>query len=93
MTRRAVLTHSANLHAKQSRGLDQTLATARRRLAELQARLARGRTRRDRAAEFRDTGLIRSDSTAGAAVGQAVSPPPGEEHRSAAAGKRAARGR
>jgi transposase len=50
VTRRAVLTHSANLHAKQSRGLDQTLATARRRLAELQARLARGRTRGDRAA-------------------------------------------
>ena len=50
VTRRAVLTHSANLHAKQARGLDQTLAKARRRLAELQARLARGRTRRDRAA-------------------------------------------
>jgi hypothetical protein len=28
VTRRAVLTHSANLHAKQSRGLDQTLAKA-----------------------------------------------------------------
>ena len=50
VTRRAVLTHSANLHAKQARGLDQTLAKARRRLAELQACLARGRTRRDRAA-------------------------------------------
>ncbi len=50
VTRRAVITHSANLHAKQSRSLDQTLATARRRLAELAARLARGRTRRDRAA-------------------------------------------
>jgi transposase len=49
VTRRGVLTHSANLHAKQSRGLDQTLAKARRRLAELAARLARGRTRRDRA--------------------------------------------
>jgi transposase len=48
VTRRAVLTHSANLHAKQSRGLDQTLAKARRRLADLGARLARGRTRRDR---------------------------------------------
>ena len=48
MTRRAVLTHSANLRAKQSRGLDQTLATARRRLTELAARLARGHTRRDR---------------------------------------------
>ncbi|SRR5271166_3143712 len=48
VTRRAVLTHSANLHAKQSRGLDQTLAKARRRLADLAARLTRGRTRRDR---------------------------------------------
>jgi len=50
VTRRAVLTHSQTLHAKQSRGLDQTLAKARRRLAELAARLARGHTRRDRAA-------------------------------------------
>lgn len=49
VTRRAVITHSANLHAKQSRGLDQTLAKARRRLTELAARLARGHTRRDRA--------------------------------------------
>jgi transposase len=48
VTRRAVITHSTNLAAKQSRGLDQTLATARRRLAELAARLARGHTRRDR---------------------------------------------
>jgi transposase len=50
VTRRAVLTHSPTLHAAQSRGFDQTLATARRRLAELAARLARGKTRRDRAA-------------------------------------------
>jgi transposase len=50
VTRRAVLTHSDNLHAKQSRGLDQTLAKARRKLAELAARLARGKTRRQRAA-------------------------------------------
>lgn len=48
VTRRAVLTHSPTLHAGQSRGLDQTLAKARARLAELQARLARGNTRRDR---------------------------------------------
>ena len=48
VTRRAVLTHSENLAAKQSRGLDQTLAKARRRLAELAARLARGHTRRPR---------------------------------------------
>jgi len=49
-TRRAVLTHSPTLHAAQSRGLDQTLAKARRRLAGLKARLARGHTRRDRQA-------------------------------------------
>jgi transposase len=46
VTRRAVLTHSPSLHAKQSRGFDQTLAKARRHLAELQATLARGNTRR-----------------------------------------------
>lgn len=50
VTRRAVLTHSPTLHAAQSRGFDQTLAKARRRLRQLQARLARGKTRRDRAA-------------------------------------------
>jgi transposase len=48
VTRRAVLTHSVTLHEGQSRGLDQTLAKARARLAELQARLHRGNTRRDR---------------------------------------------
>lgn len=48
--RRAVLTHSPTLHAAQSRGFDQTLAKARRRLSDLAARLARGKTRRDRAA-------------------------------------------
>jgi len=46
VTRRAVLTHSPTLHAAQSRGFDQTLAKARRRLVDLQATLARGRTRR-----------------------------------------------
>ena len=50
VSRRAVLTHSPTLHATQSRGFDQTLAKARARLAELQARLARGKTRRPRAA-------------------------------------------
>jgi transposase len=48
VTRRAVLTHSPTLHAAQSRGLDQTLTKTRARLAELQARLARGNTRRPR---------------------------------------------
>ena len=54
VTRRAVLTHSPTLHQAQSRGLDQTLAKAQVRLAELQARLARGRTRRDRSAVERE---------------------------------------
>lgn len=48
--RRVVLTHSETLHAKQSRGFDQTLAKATRALAELAATLARGKTRRDRPA-------------------------------------------
>ncbi|HET8680622.1 MAG TPA: IS1634 family transposase [Micromonosporaceae bacterium] len=48
VTRRAVLTHSATLHTAQSRGFDQTLAKAARRLGELAERLARGRTRRPR---------------------------------------------
>jgi transposase len=46
--RRIVVTHSANLHDKQSRGFDQTLAKARRQLSELAARLARGHTRKPR---------------------------------------------
>jgi len=43
-----VVTHSENLHTKQSRGFDQTLNKARRQLSELAARLARGRTRKTR---------------------------------------------
>jgi transposase len=48
--RRVILTHSESFHLRQARGFEQTLAKARRRLAELQARLARGRTRRPRTA-------------------------------------------
>ena len=48
--RRVVVTHSAELHDKQSRGFAQTLAKASRRLGEMAARLERGRTRRNRAA-------------------------------------------
>jgi len=44
--RRIVVTHSQNLHDKQSAGFDQTLAKARRQLSELAARLARGKTRK-----------------------------------------------
>jgi transposase len=46
--RRIVVTHSTNLHDKQSRGFDQTLAKARRQLTDLAARLARGKTRKSR---------------------------------------------
>jgi len=52
--RRVILTHSTTLHAKQSRGFDQTLAKATRALGELAATLARGRTRRDRTAVLAD---------------------------------------
>ncbi len=50
VTRRAIITHSESFHQRQARGFDQTLAKARRQLAELQARLARGRTRKTTAA-------------------------------------------
>jgi len=58
VTRRAVLTHSPTLHAAQSRGFEQTLSKARARLAELQARLARGKTRRVRTAVEADIAAI-----------------------------------
>jgi transposase len=41
-----VLTHSPTLHTAQSRGFDQTLATASAKLSELAEVLARGQTRR-----------------------------------------------
>jgi transposase len=47
-TRRVIVTHSPTFHARQARGFAQTLAKARRQLAELQARLARGHTRKNR---------------------------------------------
>jgi transposase len=46
--RRIVVTHSENLHDKQSRGFEQTIAKARRQLSGLAARLARGKTRKPR---------------------------------------------
>ncbi|MHB8274472.1 MAG: IS1634 family transposase, partial [Dermatophilaceae bacterium] len=48
-TRRVLLTHSPNLHAKQARGFDQTLAKATRSLTELARVLDSGKGRRDRA--------------------------------------------
>ena len=50
VTRRAVITHSETFHQRQAAGFEQTLAKARRQLSELQARLARGRTRKSAAA-------------------------------------------
>lgn len=47
--RRVLLTHSPNLHAKQSRGFDQTIAKATRALTQLADVLRRGQGRRDRA--------------------------------------------
>jgi len=44
--RRIVVTHSQNLHNKQSQGFDQTMAKAHRQLGELGERLARGKTRK-----------------------------------------------
>ena len=46
--RRVVVTHSQNLHDKQTAGFTQTLDKARRQLTELTARLKRGNTRRAR---------------------------------------------
>jgi transposase len=60
--RRVVLTHSPTLHAKQQAGFDQTLGKATRRLTELAATLARGRTRRDRSAVEREIDTICHDS-------------------------------
>jgi transposase len=48
-TRRVIVTHAPTFHARQARGFAQTLGKARRQLSDLQARLARGRTRRSRA--------------------------------------------
>ncbi len=46
--RRVILTHSQTFHDAQSRSFDQTLNKAIRKLSELAATLARGKTRRDR---------------------------------------------
>jgi transposase len=46
--RRLVVCHSDGLHEKQSRGFSQTLAKVHRQLDTVQARLARGRTRKQK---------------------------------------------
>jgi transposase len=60
--RRAILTHSPELHAHQARGFDgTTLAKAGRKLDELAATLARGKTRRPRAKVEAEIGKITHD--------------------------------
>ncbi|MGI8794430.1 MAG: IS1634 family transposase [Acidimicrobiales bacterium] len=56
--RRVIVTHSTTFHDAQTRGFAQTLAKASRRLAELAERLARGKTRRARAAVEADIAEI-----------------------------------
>ena len=56
--RRVVVTHSQVFHDAQTRGFAQTLAKATRRLSELAERLARGATRRKRAAVQADIAEI-----------------------------------
>lgn len=46
VTRRAIITHSQTFHDAQRRGFEQTLTKARRQLTQLEARLARGNTRK-----------------------------------------------
>jgi hypothetical protein len=60
--RRAILTHSPELHAHQARGFDgTTLARAARQLDELAATLARGKTRRARVKVEAEIGKITHD--------------------------------
>jgi transposase len=56
--RRLIVVHSPTLHAKQVQGFNQTLAAARRLLAELAERVARGKTRKDRAGVEADIAQI-----------------------------------
>jgi transposase len=61
--RRAILTHSPELHEHQARGFDgTTLAKAARQLDELAATLARGKTRRARAKVEAEIGKITHDA-------------------------------
>jgi transposase len=61
--RRAILTHSPELHERQARGFDgTTLAKAGRKLDELAATLARGKARRARAAVEAEIAAITHDA-------------------------------
>ena len=86
--RRAILTHSPELHRHQARGFDgTTLANATRQLDELAATLARGKTRRARAKVEAEIGKITHDAWARRVITWQLSGdkprdlPPGLEHR------------
>ena len=86
--RRAILTHSPELHAHQARGFDgTTLAKAARQLDELAATLARGKTRRVRTKVEAEIGKITHDAWVRRVIAwqlsgeQAQGLPPGLGHR------------
>ena len=66
--RRVVVTHSESFHDAQVRGMEQSLAKARRRLGELAARLGRGKTRRQRPAVEADIASIVRDDRVGRVI-------------------------
>ncbi len=74
--RRVVLTHSPTLHTAQSRGFDQTLATASARLSELADTLAHGKTRRPRAKVEAEITQIIKDPWVADASSTSTSPAP-----------------
>lgn len=79
--RRVVLTHSPNLHTKQARGLDQTLAKAGARLDALAATLARGKTRRHRVQVEKEIASICADTWARRLIAWDLTGNTAAEHR------------
>ncbi len=80
--RRAILTHSPELHASQAAGFTgTTLAKATRKLGELAATLARGKTRRPRAAVEAGIGKILHDTWARRVITWQLTGDTPREHR------------
>lgn len=79
--RRLVLTHSPTLHAKQQAGFDQTLGKVTRSLTELADTLARGKTRREKAAVEREITTICCDSWVKRVVSWTLTGDTPAEHR------------
>ncbi len=80
--RRAILTHSPELHAAQAAGFTgTTLAKAGRRLDELAATLARGKTRRPRAKVEAEIGKILHDTWARRVITWQLTGDTPREHR------------